>query len=261
MKYFIYLFSLIILCSCSKPEENFIKIPSQFSVSVQEEIRSQSPTRGLVLELKSMKASYCAEDSLIHSSSYSGDLLTVSISETYKEYDCIQAAYYLKSRIPIPEFQDSIHIQIQLGASAVVNCTIFNYPTYYSIQINNGTGLVNTYEKTYKIPYNMIWGYVYPKSLNEDGQLLMNSFLRDIEFDCSAGRLQQGYYSYFSIVDKDVLVLNENLSIAGIYQNFYHPHEKSEEDLIKLFNSLASKYVNLVGYKINTGSGLEFKSN
>lgn len=260
MKYFNLIFLLALLSSCSKPEENFIKIPSEFTITIQEEIK---PTglREKWIQLSSLNSFYCLDDSLVYNTSSGLNSISIEILDSYKANDCIQKVYFLKSRIKLPDFTDSLQLQLSLGSASIINCSFYNYKNYYTIQINDGTGLIKKYDKTYKIPENLIWGYAYPKSLGPNGNNALLNFNKDIEIHCNNYHLPKGYYTYFSVLEGNVLQLNENPGIAFTYVNFYYSHNKTELQLIEFFNELASKYIDLVGYKINSGYGLEFKSN
>lgn len=260
MKYYTFLFLLLALISCSKPEENFIKIPSEFEVSLEEEITNLS-SRVLWLELSSMNNEYCPNDSLVYNVSSNINTLSINITSSYRANDCYQKNNNLKTRIQLPNFTDSLQIELNLSTASLINFTVFNNKNDYNIAINQGTGLTKKHPKTFKIPTNLIWGYAYPKSVGPASEVLMVNFKKDIEFDCDLRHLSKGYYSYFSILENNVLVLNENPGIAGNYLNFYYTHYKSEDQLIQFFDNLGSKYVDLVGYKINSGFGKEFKSN
>lgn len=260
MKYFSFLIILTLLSSCSKPEENFIKIPSEFSINIQEEIQS-SGMREVWLELSSLNAQYCQDDSLVYNTSIDSLSVFIEILDSYKANDCSQKNYYLNSRIKLPEFTDSLHIQLSLGSASTIHCTVYSFKNYYTIEINEGKGLIKKYEKTYKIPQNLIWGFAYPKSIGPNGENAMINFKKDIEFDCNNYHLPKGYYTYFSVEDNNVLILSESPGIAGNYLNFYFSHSKTKEELIAFFDLLASEYVDLVGYKVTSGFGIEFKSN
>jgi hypothetical protein len=260
MNYFKIAFLLLLLASCSKPEENFIKIPSEFNAVVQEEIMPNGE-RNLWLELSSMNSDYCEEDTLVYNGIQKDGYYSIEIFDSYKATDCLYRNYNLKSRIILPKFTDTLSIRVNLGTASTINCTIHNNKNDLRIEITDGIGLINKYPKTYKIPYNLLWGFAYPKSYGSNSELLMANFQKDIENDCPPTKhLEKGYYSYFTISDYNVLILNENTGITGNSTNFYYIHDKSEIELIEYFSTLASKYVDLVGYKITTGSGKEFNS-
>jgi hypothetical protein len=260
MKFWIYTLSvLVVICSCSKPEENFTKIPSEFTAAIDEDINSNGEHL-LWLELSSTNSQYCPDDSLVYQSSVINNIVTIELADSYKSNDCIQRNYFLKSRINIPQFTDSLQIDLQLGSSSLIHFTVFNFKNYYTIVINSGNGLREKYEKTYKIPQNILWGYAYPLSIGPTSDITIKNFKKDIENELNIVWLPKGYYTYFSVLDYNVLQLNENPGIAGSILNFYYSHNKSEDELKNYFNELTSKYVGLVGFKINSGSGQEYSS-
>lgn len=260
MKYLFIVFTLVLHFTCSKPEETYIKIPSQFTATIQESILVNGD-RDLYLELSSMNSDYCPFDSLNYQTSVDSNVLYIAISDSYKSNDCFQRNSYLKSRIKLPVFHDSLNIQIVLGSASVIHSSAYIKKNYYHVEIFEGTGLIKKpgIDRTYQIPSNLIWGYAYP--ISSGNEVLMTNFERDIAFECNTGYLPKGYYSYFTILDNNVLKLTENPGIAGYLKNFYFPHSKSDQELIQFFESLAFKYSGLVGYEINSGSGKQFKSN
>ncbi len=260
MKYIIALVLPLLIGSCSKPEENFIKIPSEFLINVQEEIISDG-SRKIWLELSSIQAQYCQDDSLVYNQHQVLSEFNIEILDTYKANHCISRIFPLKSKILLPDFDSTLTLHIFLGSSSVITCAIQNNPDNYTFELVNGTGLILKHNKTFKIPLNLIWGYAYQKSFGPTSEILMSNFKKDIEYDCRTDRMPKGFYSYFSILDNNVLVLNENPGIAGNYLKFYYTHNKTNASLVEFFNGLAAKYVDLVGYKINSGAGHEFKSN
>ncbi len=260
MKYLPVVLVLFVISSCSKPEESFIKIPSEFYISIEEQIVPNGK-RQVWLELSSTISQYCQEDSLVYNYDPRGLKVRIELLDTYKSEHCGVRIHPLKSRFLLPDFSSHLDLDISLGSSFLIDCIVLNNKADYSIQLIENKGLILKHEKTHKIPENLIWGYAYQKSFGTSNEVIMNNFKRDIEYDCKTDRLPKGYYSYFSILDNNILVLNENPGIAGKYLKFYYPHTKSNEELTALFNKLASTYVDLIGYQINSGSGLEFKSN
>lgn len=248
---------LSFLVSCSKPEENFIKIPSEFSVSIVEQIQP-SEIRHLYLEIASLTSTYCQEDTLVYNETLDSFSLNIEILDTYKANSCYERKYALSSLIPLPVFLDSLDILVSLGSASVIKCRVYILDKQYQIVILEGTGLNNTYQQTFKIPNNLIWGYAYPKSKEPTSESLMNSFKKEVEFDCLTHRLDPGFYSYFTITDNNSILFKADPGIAGNYIKLYYFHSKTNAELDLFFSDLADKYFNLVGYKINIGSGKEY---
>jgi hypothetical protein len=208
-----------------------------------------------------MNTAYCEEDTLSYLIIPSGDILSIEISDSYQPHTCFQKTSFLKTRILLPQFNDSLPLKLNLGSASIIQFTVFKNSSDYNIEINNGIGLINKFEKTERIPDNLIWGYAYPKILGAEGTLRMNDFIREVQGYCYTARLSPGFYSYFTLSDKNELILNENPGITGNFSNFFYLNFEPKESLQQYFDNLASKYYNLVGYKITTGTGKEFKSN
>lgn len=257
MRVLVPLLILNFLISCSKPEENFIKIPSEFSVSIVEQIEANK-NRHLYLEIASLTSTYCQDDTLVYNETLDSFSLNIEILDTYKANSCYERKYLLSSFIPLPVFSDSLDVTVSLGSASVIKCRVYIWDKSYQIVILGGTGLNNTYQQTFKIPTNLIWGYAYPKSKEPTSESLMNSFKKEVEFDCLTHRLDPGFYSYFTITDNNLILLKTDPGIAGNYIKFYYFHSKTNDELDLLFSDLAEKYNNLVGYKINLGSGKEY---
>jgi len=246
-----------ILISCSKPEENFIKIPSEFSVSVVEQIQNTS-SRNLYLELASLTSSYCQDDTLVYNIVQDSLEFRVEILDTYKANSCSERKFLLRSLIPLPDFADSLEVLVSLGSASSIRCRVYILEKQYQLVILQGTGLNNKYQQTFKIPKNLIWGFAYPKSKEPTSESLMNSFKKEVEFDCLTHRLDPGFYSYFTITDNNAMIFKADPGIAGTLIKFYYFHSKTDGELDVFFNDLAVKYINLVGYRIYTGSGKEY---
>ncbi|HEX5626024.1 MAG TPA: hypothetical protein VFX48_08410 [Saprospiraceae bacterium] len=258
MRLFIVLLGISLLAACTKPEENYIKIPSEFSAVLHEQLQTDNNRRNLYLELSSLDAKYCLYDSLVYNQTLINQNFSIEILDSYHSNNCLQRKHYLKSRILLPEFSDSLNIQIELGAASIIAGTIYKTARSYTLDIRQGTGLTSKHNSTLRIPENLLWGYAYPKSIDPTTETLMNNFRLDIEFDCNNFRLPPGFYSYFSILDDHRLVFEENPGIAGKILVFYYTHTKSEVELDLFFSQLAAQYANLVGYQINSGTGKEF---
>lgn len=103
MRFLILVTALLIFSACTKLEENFIIIPSEFTIAVYESIKIDG-TRDLQLELSSLIANYCQEDSLIYKTNYDSSFYSIQILDSYKANNCSQKNYFLKSNIAIPYF-------------------------------------------------------------------------------------------------------------------------------------------------------------
>ncbi len=259
LRFLCYCSFLCLLFGCSKPEENNINIPSEFSVSIVEQIPSLS-TRQSFLEIASLTNSYCQEDTLIYNERKDSLHYQIDILNTYKANNCQDRKYFLRSLIALPDIVDSLDINVSLGSASLIKLRVYNDEKIFRIIILEGTGLKNKYSQTYKIPTNLIWGYAYPKSKEPTSETLMNSFRKDVEFDCQTHRLIPGFYSYFTITDSNILIYKDDPSIVGNYIIFYYFHSKSSHELDVFFNDLAEKYINLVGYQIYSGDGKQYKA-
>ncbi|MBK8449871.1 MAG: hypothetical protein IPL42_07530 [Saprospiraceae bacterium] len=259
MRYLKFIVFLFILGACSKPEENFIKIPSEFTVALQEQIQIDG-NRILNLEFASLVNNYCPEDTMIYNSRVDSSQFRIQILDSYKANLCIHRKNYLKSIIPLPDIKDSLDVIISLGNASTINMRVYIHPKSYRLELIHGTGLTKKFDETKRLPKNIIWGYAYPKSTDPTSETLLNNFRKDIEFDCSTNRLEPGYYSYLTVQNNYSIILSDNPGIVGNSFNFYYFHYKSDVELVDFFTKISSTYSNLIGYKINSGSGKEFKS-
>lgn len=260
MNYRILGIVLLFAFACSKPEENFIKIPSEFHATIQERITADS-TRSLFLEISSIHPVYCQSDSLVYTTVREDNQVSILILDSYKANDCIQKIYPLKSTISLPQFVDTLHIQIALGKASSIYGILTQNAKSYNLEILSGSGLQLKFPFTYKIPKNLVWGYAYPIGNEMINQIMLQNFIKDIEFDCYTNWLPTGYYSYFQIKENNSVILTDNPGFAGQFRNFYYTHAWSLQEMEAFFRSQSSKYSNLVGYKVTTGCGAQFLSN
>lgn len=260
MFYRLFIGLSILAFSCSKPEENFIKIPSEFYATIQERILSDA-TRLIYLEVSSIHPLYCQSDSLVYNTTIVGHQANIEILDSYKANDCIQKIYPLKSTIPLPAFSDSLFVEIALGKASVISAVLTKNDLSYNLSILSGTGLQLKYPFTYKIPKTLVWGYAYPFGSDMTSQIMLQNFIKEIEFDCYTNWLPEGYYSNFQIKANNQVILTDNPGFAGNFKNFYYIHKWSQKQMEDFFQGLSSKYSNLVGFKVSSGCGFQYLSN
>lgn len=251
---------ILISLACSKPEENFVRIPSEFYASVFETIKTNGE-RSLHLELSSKDKSYCESDSLIISKVESHQGVHIEILESYKANSCITRNFALNSVIDLPDFTDTLNLTLVLGSASTIRCMLVKLEKEYKFIIVEGSGITGLYEQTFKISDNLLWGYAYPIATDPTCESMMNNLVKAIEFDCSTNWLKEGFYSYFLVGQSNHIEFRVNPGIAGNHKKFYYTHNWSEEQMTEFFQQLSSDYANLVGFRIQTGSGKEFISN
>ncbi|MBK9108118.1 MAG: hypothetical protein IPM92_06965 [Saprospiraceae bacterium] len=259
MRSYLFLIVVILLNACSKPEENYIKIPSEFYAIIQEEVLPGG-TRQLFLELSSITSQYCQSDSLVYHSTVNANEIQIEVLDSYKANDCFQKQFPLKSRIALPTFTDTLNILIELGNASLIKAQIYSAPKEYLMTISEGQGLQLKYPQTYKIPNNLVWGFVYPIGSDPTNEIMLQNFIKDLEFDCYTNWLPKGYYSYFDIKDNNTVVLTYNPGFVGSYRNFYYTHKWSDLEMQNFFQNLSTKYSNLIGYNVISGNGFHFSS-
>ncbi len=256
-----YLFWLAcILASCSKPEENIIRIPSEFFISIREHI-TYPGVRSLYLDLSSIQSKYCTQDSLVYKLQRTGNTLNITVFDSYKTSGCLTQLDPLDGQIPLPSFTDSLYLNIRLGSASEIKACITEDSKKYLFNIIQGKGLISKYEQTYKIPDKLLWGYAYPVAVDPICESMIHNLVKEIEFECSTNWLPEGYYSSFSIEENNALIFSEHPSVAGKLLNFYFTHSWSEDEMNDFFQKLSLKYSKLVGFTIHTGTGKVYISN
>lgn len=259
MRNYLLILILFTLGSCSKPEENYIKIPSEFHATIQEQINTNG-SRNLFLEISSITALYYQSDSLVYNSTVTGNVVQIEVLDSYKANDCLQKVFNLKSRIALPAFTDTLNIFIELGNASIIKAQLSSTPKEYNLTILEGQGLQLKYPGTLKIPQNLVWGFAYPIGSYPTNEIMLQNFIKDLEFDCYTNWLPQGYYSYFLIHDNNNVVLTYNPGFPGSFRNFYYTHKWSDPEMLAFFLNLSNKYSNLIGYNVISGNGLRFGS-
>lgn len=260
MRSVFYVSLYFLLTSCSKPEENFVRIPSEFYASVFETINHDG-NRKLHLELSSKDKSYCESDSLIINSYETSNDLHIEILESFKASSCITRSFALKSVIDLPEFFDTLELTLVLGSASTMKCMIIKNEKEYRFIIVDGSGISSLYDQTHKISENLLWGYAYPIATDPTCESMMNNLVKAIEFDCSTNWLSAGFYSYFVVHSGNQIEFRLNPGIAGSHRKFYYSHKWTDSQMTAFFKKLSSDYTNLVGFRIQTGNGKEFISN
>ncbi|MBK8955738.1 MAG: hypothetical protein IPM34_09290 [Saprospiraceae bacterium] len=259
MRNSLILLGFLVMMGCTKPEENFVKIPSEFYATLQEEIL-ENGNRELYLELSSINSAYCQSDSLVYEITSGDNAVQIKIFDSYKANDCIQKVFELKSRIALPSFSDTLNISIELGDASHIKALLHETPKEYVLDIVEGQGLQLKYPWTFKVPQNLVWGYVYPIGSDPTNEIMLQNFIKDLEFDCYTNWLPKGYYSYFIIKENNQVFLTYNPGFAGTYRNFYYTHKWNDTEMENFFKNISTKYSNLVGYNVISGNGYRFSS-
>ncbi len=243
---------------CSKPEENFIRIPSEFQATVTESIHKDG-SRSLYLELASISSNYCLGDSLVYNTTTTGADFNVSILESFKANECPSKRFPLDCRIPLEGFTDSMFLHIAFGKATTAMLLLTVDHEVYTLELIDGTGLKLKNFQTRKIPDKLLWGYAYMKSTDPANEQLLAKLIKEIEFDCSTHWLPEGFYSYFYLGSGNAITWVEDPGLAGGYRNFYYSYTWNEMELDQFFHSLAESYERLIGFHIRTSDGKVFE--
>ena len=132
---YLFVFSLV---ACSKPEENSIRIPSEFFVSIRERINS-STDRDLFLDLSSMLSKYCSQDSLVYKLLPNGNTINITVFDSYKTNGCLNQLDPLDGQILLPKFADSLYLNIRLGSASETKAFITQTSKSYILNIQEGS--------------------------------------------------------------------------------------------------------------------------
>lgn len=246
-----------VFLGCTKPEENFIRIPSEFQVSVAEAVLEDG-SRSLYLDLASISATYCLGDSLVYNTASNGFDFNVSVLESFKANECLSKRFSLDCRIQLKGFSDSMVLHIAFGKATTALLLLTDNRDFYKLELIDGTGLTLKTPQTRKIPDKLLWGYAYVKSTDPANEQLLTKLVKEIEYDCTTHWLPEGFYSYFYLGAGNSITWVEDPGLAGGYRNFYYSYSWNEVELDQFFHSLAESYERLIGFHIWTSDGKVF---
>ena len=134
---------------------------------------------------------------------------------------------------------------------------VYNYGTlsvaddYYQVEMRNSDGITFPYKRLYRIPQNTIWGYI---AYDENSSIpVASSFLNELEVLAVDKNFQDGYYGYFSVLNNNLSILNEDIPFSK-QTAFGYEFEGNNDNLIGLLTSFRNNYPGME-FRIFTSKG------
>ncbi len=206
------------------------------------------------LKLETYETFGCTDDTLTAVSFFDRNTLVVQVGEKPDNNPCPFSRARLSITFLLPEGKMHIPIQLVLPGKIISNGLIIETDHSYTLDIEKSKGILVKNSETFKIKQQLIWGYVYPKSVELANQLLVESFIYNIESRSSNAMLKPGFYSYFSL-DADGKIIWEYKPDIFKMSDFCYAHNLSTNELNSYLEELQERYGKIIGYRVQTGNG------
>lgn len=212
------------------------------------------------LKLETFETFGCTDDTVSVQTQFDNQTLKIILGEKPINNPCNFGRAPLVNKILLPSDLQSLSIQFVLAGNIISHGTIHETDDKYELRIEANKGIEIKHGETKKMKEQLIWGYVYPKSIDLANQLLAENFRLTIEESSINKNLEPGFYSYFSIGDDHKIKWEERPDILGNLSSFYYEHKLNEIQLASYLSELQSKYGNIIGYRVQTGKGQQIIS-
>lgn len=257
MKNALFLFVLLSL-SCQKEPEILINIRPQYKISLLETWDNSQKFK--VLKIETIETFGCTDDTVAVTYRLENQVLTIYIGDKPKNNPCEFGRAPLINKIRLPDFEYVLAIEIIIPGEIHSKGFISNQENFYQLTIEEHKGIEVKFHETQKIEQQLIWGYAYPKSYDLANKQLAYNFTYNIEENSIIKRLNPGFYSYFKITQDRKFVWEDNLDIFGEVINFYYFHQLDDIKLEEYLGFLQQNFNNIIGFKVQTGSGKNIES-
>ncbi len=179
----------------------------EFELDFREVLTSNSNQfHFLVTHLKEYE---CKDAELRYSKWIHGSKIDLHIQDIKNPDPCISETYFPNAMIPAYEItQGSYQVQLTLPNSFVNNGILSNLDDRYLFHFTDQNGIKLKTTSLFKIPKNLIWGYVGTK--NGIDKKTVDEFMIDLTLQSEKANIQAGNYGYFKF-NKDSEILLEHL--------------------------------------------------
>lgn len=243
-------------CKVTNDEDAVVDIDPVFIVDMVEDLQNN---KALSFWVSSVELQECENYTISHNLEKTTSELNFRLNSIIAPIDCIVGEKAAVAEIKL----GALPFARTYNTEFIIKNTITNKGTFtvqsdaYLLELESMDGIENFVEKLYKIPNNLIWGYV---AFNDEN--VVNDkpadFLDELSSIVSDKVLQEGYYGHFSIGKNGLLKLKQSPDFQ-IVNSFYFNSFSDNQALIDLLETYRdSSNVDEIEFKIFTANGDEF---
>lgn len=247
-------FILIFTIGCKDEpivEDVNVTIEDEFNILLWEFLEENN--RSLSLNVETIKSESC-ENTLID---VTLSVATNNISFTVHdipEPDCPTPIYTATANVELGSLDSPSYKLIISLKNVIQNQGILTMEDdYYELVMEESNGIVIPEKILYKVPQNTIWGYVASDNSNADS--VSDGFINELADATDEQDYIDGYYGYFSAVNNELTILNQNISQSSV-RTFGFSYQGDNSDLNTILSTYRSQNSD-VEFKIFTSSGEE----
>jgi len=237
-------------CKDDPTEDNVnISVMDEFNISMWENLNNNS--RSFQLNIETIGAEFCENTLIETTNSTENGFIGLVINDIPKD-SCDSPIFPATSKFEIGLLSNGTY-PLYISLKEV----IYNYGNlrveedYFELNMNNLDGISVPEKKLFKVPENMIWGFVAFE--NASASTVYDEFLNELTNVAISKNFQSGYYGYFSIEDNELTILNQNISHDN-HQSFGLDFSGNNAEIIDLLDTYRNNYPDLE-FKIFTSKG------
>ena len=242
-------------CKVTNDEDAAIDIDPVFNLDMIEDLENN---KALSFWVESVELQICENYTISHNLEKTTSKLDIRLNEIIAPTDCIVGEVAAVAEIKLGE--------LTFGRTYTTEFTIKNTITNkgilmiqadaYILEMESIDGFQSVVEKLYKIPNNLIWGYIAYNDENLVGNVPAE-FLSDVTEITADKTLQDGYYGHFSIDKNGLLNFKQspNFQKKNTFYFNYSSDTQALADLLETYRS--SNNADNIAFKIFTANGDE----
>jgi len=245
---------LFVGCQDQESNDEIINIEEEFNIEITEQLGELE--RSLIFNVTTIDAFDCLNYKIDCSCVQAPSIATLYIEEIIEPAECLTGIATANCQSVLENLQlGETPFRIVIKEAVINNGTITKTATDYSIDLETKHG-IGTYRNELKvIPDNMIW--VSVTSDNQEQSIGLNATLEAYLSTHIVPQLNNGYYGYFTIIDKE---LHFQETKGTHYVNTYYfelEGEKLLENLKEVADVLRSEFTE-VDLDLYTSEGIKF---
>jgi hypothetical protein len=229
-----------------------VTIEDEFNILLRESLEENNRTFNLTVE--TIKLESCENTLIDVVPSIVGSNISFTIHDI-PESNCSEPIFTATAIVDVGSLDSPSYEMIISLKNVIQNQgTLMVENDYYELEMRDFNGIVIPEKRLYKVPQNTIWGYIASDYSSADS--VSDGFINELAEVSDDQDYIDGYYSYFSVVDNELTILNRNIPQDSV-RTFGFSYQGDNSDLTAILSTYRSQNSG-VDFKIFTSTGEEF---
>lgn len=243
-------------CKVTNDEDTAVDVDPVFELDMIEDLQNNQE---LSFWVRSIELQECLNGTIGHNLEKTTSNINVSLNDIIAPSDCIlgEAAAVTEIKLGFLPVGRTFNTEFTIKNTIKNKGTLTINSDAYLLSLDSKDGFGDIVEKLYKIPNNLIWGYVAYHDENLMGAIA-SDFQTDLAVITNEKALVEGYYGHFSI-DGNAELKMKQVADYQYVKTFYFNHFGINQSLIDLVESYrGANDPTEVEFKIFTTTGEVF---